>query len=218
MTDTPLIYIFATQVKWSFGNENYGAQPAATDNASALPLSAFKVPSSACLTRNVGQNKMASPKNSHLPEFYVYVFKVNGIPFYVGIGRDKRASDRVRYIEYLIRREKEGRPLKKGLSSRVMMALLKEGLSITFDYLCSDVTREYALKKEKEEISLLCSQGFCLLNIHYNPHPPKSDLEFLSQMKLKLQTTEPNQSLQTMTFAVTPAASHPSRQRRSCLI
>jgi hypothetical protein len=30
--------------------------------------------------------------------------------------------------------------------------------------------------------------------------------------------TESNQSLQTMTFAVTPAASHPSRQRRSCLI
>ena len=36
-------------------NENHGAQPAATDNASALPLSAFKVSGSACLTQNVRQ-------------------------------------------------------------------------------------------------------------------------------------------------------------------
>jgi hypothetical protein len=41
---------------------------------------------------------------------------------------------------------------------------------------------------------------------------PKADLQ------LKVKITEPNQALQTMTFAVTPAASHPSRQRRSCLI
>jgi hypothetical protein len=29
---------------------------------------------------------------------------------------------------------------------------------------------------------------------------------------------EPNQALQTMQFAVTPAASHPSRQQTACLI
>ena len=34
----------------------------------------------------------------------------------------------------------------------------------------------------------------------------------------KMKTTEPNQSLQTMQFAVTPAASHPSRQQTACLI
>jgi hypothetical protein len=33
-----------------------------------------------------------------------------------------------------------------------------------------------------------------------------------------MKNKTPNQALQTMTFAVTPAASHPSRQRRSCLI
>ena len=36
-------------------NENHGAQPTATDNASAHPLSVFKVSGSACLTRNVRQ-------------------------------------------------------------------------------------------------------------------------------------------------------------------
>lgn len=46
-------------------NENHGAQPAATDNASALPPSAFKVSGSACLTRSVGQ-KLMKPFTSRL--------------------------------------------------------------------------------------------------------------------------------------------------------
>jgi hypothetical protein len=36
--------------------------------------------------------------------------------------------------------------------------------------------------------------------------------------KRSTKTTEPNQALQTTTRTVTPAASHPSRQRVSCLI
>jgi hypothetical protein len=35
---------------------------------------------------------------------------------------------------------------------------------------------------------------------------------------IKSGKTEPNQALQTMQFAVTPAASHPSRQQTACLI
>ena len=36
-------------------NENHTAEPAATDNTSAIPFSAFKVSGSACLTRSVRQ-------------------------------------------------------------------------------------------------------------------------------------------------------------------
>ena len=34
-------------------------------------------------------------------DFYVYTFHVEGYQFYVGIGRDRRASDRLRYIRSL---------------------------------------------------------------------------------------------------------------------
>jgi hypothetical protein len=46
---------------------------------------------------------------------------------------------------------------------------------------------------------------------------PLSD-KGLESLEPEIKTTEPNQSLQTMTFAVTLAPSHPSRQRRSRLI
>jgi hypothetical protein len=42
----------------------------------------------------------------------------------------------------------------------------------------------------------------------YEPNP----------LRTHINKTEPNQSLQTMQFAVTPAASHPSRQQTACLI
>jgi len=44
-----------------------------------------------------------------------------------------------------------------------------------------------------------------------------AELSFKPSMK-RNKTTAPNQALQTTTRTVTPAASHPSRQRVSCLI
>ncbi len=47
-----------------------------------------------------------------VPEFYVYRFEVRGIPFYVSEGRSSRASDRVRYVRYLMGRESSGIPVQ----------------------------------------------------------------------------------------------------------
>jgi proteasome lid subunit RPN8/RPN11 len=50
----------------------------------------------------------------------------------------------------------------------------------------------------------------------------KEAIDYASYLRLKFRArekrNEPNQSLQTMQFAVTPAASHPSRQQTACLI
>jgi hypothetical protein len=34
-------------------------------------------------------------------DFYVYQFAVDGYPFYVGIGRSERGTDRLRYVRSL---------------------------------------------------------------------------------------------------------------------
>ena len=44
-------------------------------------------------------------------DFYVYTFHVEGYPFYVGIGRDRRASDRLRYIRSLTPAKLKGKSL-----------------------------------------------------------------------------------------------------------
>jgi hypothetical protein len=40
--------------------------------------------------------------NPHTREFFAYQFKVDGYPFYIGIDRDTRASDRKRYVGSLM--------------------------------------------------------------------------------------------------------------------
>lgn len=53
---------------------------------------------------------MPVARNPLAKEFYVYHLVAAGVPFYVGIGRAARASDRVRYVRYLLGRELQGKP------------------------------------------------------------------------------------------------------------
>jgi hypothetical protein len=68
---------------------------------------------------------MPRPSNPLRRDFYVYQFRVDGYPFYVGIGRAKRGTDRLRYVRSLLRPEKAPRLAKKSLSVRVMASLLR---------------------------------------------------------------------------------------------
>jgi hypothetical protein len=112
---------------------------------------------------------MPAAKNPDNNDFYVYRFTVNGKPFYVGIGRDKRGSDRIRYVEYLMRREKEGKPVKWSFSMKVIAEILKRGHQIQIEYPYCHLVRSEALKLERQEIASLLLQKHELANIHHNP-------------------------------------------------
>jgi len=108
---------------------------------------------------------MPAPANPLLPEFYVYRFEAGGYPFYVGIGRAKRADDRLRYVRSL----KAETLAKKGLSVRVMAALLKRNHDIKLVYLHRGLVRSDALIEERKEIARLIARGFMLTNGQHNP-------------------------------------------------
>lgn len=130
---------------------------------------------------------MALASNPNSPEFYVYVFRADGCPFYVGTGRGKRASDRVRYINYLIRREEEGRPLSKGLSARVMMRLIREKVCIDYYYHVENVTRQEALLQEDQLIKRFNQDGILLINIQNNPNRPKSENLYFEHIMIEIE-------------------------------
>jgi hypothetical protein len=117
---------------------------------------------------------MPSAKNPELPEFFVYEFSANGVPFYIGIGRAERASDRIRYAKYLLSRERRGKPVKWVLSTRVIAALLQRKVPIKLRYIRKSMPREQALESERRAIRRRVNQGFQLANIQLNPWPPKS--------------------------------------------
>ncbi len=64
---------------------------------------------------------MPAPANPLKRGFYVYTFHVDGYPFYVGLGRDQRGPDRLRYVRSLT----PAMLKKKSLSVRVMAELDK---------------------------------------------------------------------------------------------
>src|SRR4051812_15163758 len=105
---------------------------------------------------------MPLPNNPGIPEFYVYSFEVGGIPFYVGIGRSTRASDRVRYVRSCMAREEQGKPVRWALHAAVIAQLLREGDEVCMDYVIRDVTRADALARERAEIRRLLAAGAVL--------------------------------------------------------
>jgi hypothetical protein len=116
------------------------------------------------------------PVSAHafLREFYVYRLEANGVPFYVGIGRSARASDRVRYVRYLMAREAQGKPTKWCLSYRVVAGLLRADCNVQVAYAATGMTRAEALIAETNEITRLVAEGFALANIQQNPNRPKA--------------------------------------------
>ncbi len=102
-------------------------------------------------------------------DFFVYEFRVDGYPFYVGIGRDKRASDRIRYIRSLMVPHNAGKLAKRSLSVRVMAALLRRNASIKLVCTKIPMNRGQALAYEKRRIERLVATGFLLTNWQHNP-------------------------------------------------
>jgi hypothetical protein len=111
---------------------------------------------------------MPVAENPSVAEFHVYTLQVRGIPFYVGEGRASRASDRARFVRYLLSREAAGKPVKWVFSNRVLAELLRRGEEITVVYQHQGLTREDALNREREEINRLLASGFVLANHQHN--------------------------------------------------
>lgn len=97
-------------------------------------------------------------------EFYVYTFHVDGYPFYVGIGRDQRGPDRLRYVRSLT----PAKIKKRSLSVRVM-AVLDKKAELKPLYVRRGLTRNRALALEKATIARYVRKGYLLTNWQHNP-------------------------------------------------
>ena len=102
-------------------------------------------------------------------EFYVYQFQVEGYPFYVGIGRDRRGDDRQRYVGTLLRPHNAPKLARSSLSVRVMAELLRSDKKVDY-VLCTPrtLTRSEALEFERQEIARLLAEGYALTNWQHN--------------------------------------------------
>jgi hypothetical protein len=117
----------------------------------------------------------ARRKESTVPEFYVYLLEARGIPFYVGIGRDKRADDRIRYVRYLMKRAESGVIVRWCMSNHAVAHFLQRNEEVRVNYLRKRLTRERALILEVETILKLASSPRVLLaNYQHNPNRPSS--------------------------------------------
>ena len=112
---------------------------------------------------------MPVAKNPDATEYYVYQLRVGAVPFYVGIGRLSRASDRVRYVKSLLAREEAGRTVRWVLSNEVVARLIQAGYEPKHEWVTENVTRSEALRAEKAEIARLGDEGWALANVHHNP-------------------------------------------------
>jgi hypothetical protein len=109
------------------------------------------------------------PANPLKREFFVYQFKVDGNPFYVGIGRDKRASDRERYVRSLLTSLNSAKRAGSSLSVRVIAAMIKRKKKLVLSCTRKPLTRAQALKLEQQVIARLLRAGFQLTNWQHNP-------------------------------------------------
>lgn len=126
---------------------------------------------------------MPIPKNPNIPEFYVYQFSANDLPFYIGIGRSKRADDRIRYVKSVIKRRRNGLYVKpKAKSVLLMEELLNRNIEINLKYLYKNITRHEALIKEKEVIESLTLKGYRLINFAGNPNKESNIDDFIDYL------------------------------------
>jgi hypothetical protein len=107
--------------------------------------------------------------NPNKRDFFVYQFKVEGYPFYVGIGRDRRASDRLRYVRSLMVPHNAAKLSRRSLSVRVMAVLLRRGAVIKLSCTRLPMNRQQALATERRRIERLVAAGFLLTNWQHNP-------------------------------------------------
>jgi len=111
------------------------------------------------------------PKSAHRNrrDHYVYVFTADYRPFYVGIGRSERASDRIRWVKSQIERQRKGLTAKWARHTEVIAECLKTGVCLKLRYLRRRMTRREALVYEREAIARYLSRGVMLANLQHNP-------------------------------------------------
>lgn len=102
-------------------------------------------------------------------DFFVYTFWLNGCPFYVGVGRSARASDRMRYVRSLMTPANATKLARKSVTVRVMALIEKRGLIIRLTQTRRQLNRMQALALEKKIIARYVRQGFQLTNWQHNP-------------------------------------------------
>lgn len=109
--------------------------------------------------------------NPRKQEFYVYQFKVNDYPFYVGIGRSRRGPDRMRYVRSLLTPQNRARLERSSLCVRVIAKLIQKnkGKKLVYSQTRRPLTRAQALELEKKLIARLIRQGYLLTNWQHNP-------------------------------------------------
>ncbi|MFK4510371.1 hypothetical protein [Bradyrhizobium daqingense] len=118
---------------------------------------------------------MPAPANPRKRDFFVYTFRADGYPFYVGIGRDRRASDRLRYVRSL-----SPAKLQRACLSVRVMAKLDNNINISFSSTRKPLNRSQALALERKKIAQLIRQGYQLANWQHNPFRP-ADAEKAAQ-------------------------------------
>jgi hypothetical protein len=143
--------------------------------------------------------RIANPES---PDWCVYQFEVQGVPFYVGIGRTEvsgrpgRASDRLRWVCSQIKRElKDKRPKKWDLHTSVMKYFILTPEPIKCRFIGRDLCRDDALQFEKRRIAQLLSRGHVLANVQHNRRPLPTEKDVIryilrnSKEKSKQPTT-----------------------------
>jgi hypothetical protein len=133
---------------------------------------------------------MPAPKDPAACEFYVYRFEIHRIPFYVGVGRSKRASDRERHVRRMMEREDLGLKVRWQLSSATHALAIRRQLVVKVKYVLKDVCRADALEREKREIKRLLRKGLALANLHHNPDRPTDAASLLSAVGLAMAASE----------------------------
>ena len=102
-------------------------------------------------------------------DFFVYTFRVDGYPFYVGIGRSRRASDRERYVGSLRVSRNAAKLKRSSFSVRVMAELLRRNKKMFHSRTRAPLTRPQALQREIKELRRLLAKGYFLTNWQHNP-------------------------------------------------
>jgi hypothetical protein len=111
---------------------------------------------------------MPAAKNPKKHEFFVYRLVADFVPYYVGIGRSARASDRIKYVQYMMARKKKGKPVKWTISTSATATLLRRKCHVEVTYSAIGLTRKDALLAELADIESLLERGVVLANIQNN--------------------------------------------------
>jgi hypothetical protein len=113
---------------------------------------------------------MPAPKYPRKRDFYVYRFKVDSYPFYVGIGRGRRGSDRLRYVKSLLKPSNKANLARSALHVRVIAKFVRTDIDVGYSQTRRPLARSQALALEKKVIASLIRRGHLLTNWHHNPH------------------------------------------------